>query len=168
MANTITVTAKGALTFQGKTYPCALGKTGVKADKREGDSATPVGCFPLLQVFFRADRLAQHVTGLPVVTLAEDDGWCDESADQRYNTYVKLPCPVSHERLWRDDEVYDVIVVVGYNNAPPVPGLGSAIFLHVARPSLTPTAGCVALALPDLLEVLASATADTQLCIEPA
>jgi L,D-peptidoglycan transpeptidase YkuD (ErfK/YbiS/YcfS/YnhG family) len=105
-------------------------------------------------VLFRADRLAPLATRLPRRPIGRADGWCDEPGDPAYNRAVRLPYPGHSEALWRDDPLYDVIVTLGYNDAPVVDGRGSAIFLHVARRDFAPTAGCVALALPDLLAVL--------------
>ena len=146
----------GELIAGPRRYRCALGKSGIVADKREGDGGTPVGRFPLRQVFYRPDRLAvPPVTALPVRAIAPTDGWCDAPDDPAYNRPVTLPYPASAETMWREDAVYDVVVVLGHNDDPPVPGRGSCIFLHVARPGYAPTEGCVALALPDLLAVLA-------------
>ncbi len=143
--------------FGARRWRCAIGPAGVSADKREGDGATPVGGFALRRVLYRPDRLARPETGLPVAALRPEDGWCDDPDDAAYNRPVRLPYAASHERLWRDDGIYDVIVVLGYNDEPPVAGRGSAVFLHVARPDYGPTAGCVALALADLLTVLREA-----------
>jgi len=145
----------GFLRWGTRAWRCALGPAGIRSDKREGDGATPAGCFPLRRVLWRADRLARPITELPVSPIAPGDGWCDDPADPAYNQPVRLPHVASAERLWRDDAVYDVVVVLGHNDDPPVPGHGSAIFLHVARPDYPPTQGCVALALPDLLSLLA-------------
>ena len=150
----IVVSPAGRLSWAGRHYRCALGPGGVRLEKREGDGATPAGAFPLRRVLYRADRVQRPLTRLPVARLGRDDGWCDDAADPRYNQQVRLPYAASHEHLWRQDHVYDVIVVLGFNDAPVVPGRGSAIFLHVARPDYGPTAGCVALALPDLLALL--------------
>lgn len=143
------------LVWPGGAAPCAIGRAGIAADKREGDGATPVGAFPLRRVLYRPDRLARPETGLPVTPIAADDGWCDDPAHPAYNRPVKRPFPASHEVMWRDDHVYDLVVVLGHNDDPPVPGLGSAVFLHLARPDYEGTAGCVALARPDLLRLLA-------------
>lgn len=151
----ITVTADGHLSWPGGGVRCALGRGGVRTDKREGDGGTPAGLWPLRRVLWRADRLDRPRTALPATAIAADDGWCDDPADPAYNRPVRTPYPVSHEALWRDDGVYDVVVVLGHNDDPVIPGLGSAVFLHVARPDWEPTAGCVALALPDLLRLLA-------------
>lgn len=153
----IIVTSDGFLKHGGLRFRCALGKGGVKpeADKREGDGATPLGRYPLRQVYYRADRLAVPEARLPIRPLTQQDGWCDDPAEPAYNRHVLLPYAASHEKLWREDHVYDVIVVLGHNDDPPVPGMGSAIFLHLARPDYSGTEGCVALALPDLLALLA-------------
>lgn len=143
------------LAWRGRRFACALGRGGIRADKREGDGATPSGRFPLQRVLYRADRLAPPPTALATAPLTARDGWCDDPADPLYNRLVRLPYDGRHEALWRADRVYDVIVVLGYNDDPVVPGLGSAIFLHVARPDYAPTAGCVALARADLLTILA-------------
>lgn len=137
-----------------QSFRCAVGRSGIVLDKHEGDGGTPVGVWPLREVFYRPDRLAKPVTALPVRALVPDDGWCDAPADARYNRPVRLPYPASAEQLWRADHMYDLIVVVGYNDAPVLPGKGSAIFLHVARPGYTGTAGCVAFARNHLLAIL--------------
>ncbi len=149
------VTADGRLRCGDRLYRCALGHGGVRAEKCEGDGVTPVGVFALRRVLYRADRMAPPETGLEVAPIGESDGWCDDPGDPNYNRPVALPYAASHERLWREDAVYDLIVVLGHNDDPPQPGLGSAIFMHVARPEYEPTQGCVALAPGDLLAVLA-------------
>lgn len=143
------------LEFDGKTYPIATGKNGFSREKREGDNCTPIGAYALRECWYRADKLPHPPkTALPLRVIQPDDGWCDDPAHPAYNTHVKLPFSASHEKLWREDDVYDVIVPLGYNDAPIVPGKGSAIFMHVARPGYVGTEGCVALALPDLLALL--------------
>ena len=162
----ILVSAEGVLIFHGRRYRCALGRSGLSADKREGDGATPIGRFLLRRIYFRPDRLtAAPVSRLPVLPLSSQDGWCDDPAHADYNRPVTLPHPASCEQMWREDGVYDVVVVLGHNDDPPCPGLGSAIFLHVARPDFSPTEGCVALPLADLLEVLAAAGPETGLMV---
>lgn len=123
-------------------------------DKREGDGASPIGVWPMKRVFYRTDRLAAPLTALPTQIISRALGWSDAPQSPDYNCLVRLPYPASHEKLWRADHAYDVIVELGHNDAPPVPGLGSAIFLHVAKPGYTATEGCIALAIEDLLEVL--------------
>ncbi|HUO22856.1 MAG TPA: L,D-transpeptidase family protein [Caulobacteraceae bacterium] len=139
--------------------PCALGKGGVipASDKREGDGASPIGVWPLRRVLYRADRGPRPRTALPVQAIQPEDGWCDAPADPRYNQPVTHPYPASAEHLWREDGLYDLVVVLGHNDDPIVPGLGSAIFLHLAKPDYAPTEGCVALARSDLERLLAIA-----------
>jgi L,D-peptidoglycan transpeptidase YkuD (ErfK/YbiS/YcfS/YnhG family) len=149
-------------------YRCALGRAGVRRDKREGDCATPAGRFPLRRVLYRPDRIDRPTTALPVAALSANDGWCDDPQDPNYNRQVRLPYAARHEHLWRSDGLYDVIVISGYNDDPVVPGMGSAIFLHVARADLGPTEGCVAVALPDLLEILAELRPNDSLDIRSA
>ena len=147
------------LDMEGLPAPvrCAIGRSGVSFDKHEGDGATPLGRFPLRRVFYRADRIAAPATGLPCVAIAEDLGWCDDpDVPQSYNRAVRLPFSGSHERMWRDDHVYDIVVELGWNDSPPVPGLGSAIFMHLSRPDWSPTEGCVALLEQDLRRVLSA------------
>jgi len=161
--------ADGRFELAGRWTRCALGPSGVvdAATKREGDGASPAGAWPLRRVLYRPDRRAAPTTALPVAPLDPSDGWCDAPADGAYNRQVRLPYPASAERLWRDDGVYDLIVVLGYNDDPVIRGAGSAIFLHLARPDFTPTAGCVALAAADLEALLALAKPGDALVISP-
>lgn len=135
---------------------CALGVGGViGADlKREGDGASPIGIWQTRRLFYRPDRTQPPETRLPKVPLRAQDGWCDAPGDPLYNRPVTLPYPASAEKLWRPDHVYNLIVELGYNDAPPVAGHGSAIFLHLAREAYQPTEGCIGLAEPDLRNVL--------------
>jgi L,D-peptidoglycan transpeptidase YkuD (ErfK/YbiS/YcfS/YnhG family) len=144
----------GMLTWPGGSARAVCGKGGVRADKREGDHASPAGTFPLLKVFYRPDRLAAPQTALPLAPLQRNDGWVDDAADPNYNRAVALPYPASHEELWREDGLYDLIVVIGYNTDPVVAGRGSAIFLHVAREDFSGTEGCIAVAREVLIPLL--------------
>jgi L,D-peptidoglycan transpeptidase YkuD (ErfK/YbiS/YcfS/YnhG family) len=150
-----TVFPDGRLLLRGETYRAALGRGGVRADKSEGDGATPSGLLPLRRVLYRADRGRAPGCVVPVEPLSPDDGWCDDYTHADYNRMVRLPHPARHERLWREDAVYDVIGVLGWNDAPVVRGRGSAIFLHVARADFSPTEGCIALPEVVLRHVLA-------------
>ena len=152
-------TGDGWLDLGGRRVRCALGPAGVvaAADKREGDGASPAGVWPIRRVLYRPDRGPAPDTALPVAPIAEDDGWCDAPEDPAYNRLVKLPYPASAEQMWRDDRLYDLVVILGHNDDPPVRGLGSAIFLHLAKPDYAPTHGCVAVARADLEALLAKA-----------
>ena len=151
--------SRGRFSAGTQEMRCAIGRSGMVAavDKREGDGASPVGLWPIRYVLYRPDKGAAPATALPVRPIAPDDGWCDAPDDPAYNRPVKRPYPASHEALWREDGLYDLIVVLGHNDDPPAPGLGSAIFLHLAKPDYAPTEGCIALARPDLEAVLAMA-----------
>lgn len=151
--------------FGEQVWPCAVGRGGVREDKTEGDHATPAGRWPIRRVLYRADRLQRPETAFPCDPLQPDDGWCDAPADPQYNRLVRLPYPAGHERLWRDEEVYDCIVVLGYNDRPVRAGAGSAIFLHIARRDLAPTEGCVALLRGHLLEFLRAAPRSSRVCV---
>jgi len=150
--------SRGILACGSLRLPCVLGRAGRRADKREGDGATPVGSFALRQIIYRPDRLMRPATRLPLTPMRAGDGWCDDPKDRNYNRRVRHPYPASAERLWREDHVYDLVVVLGHNDLPRVRGRGSAVFLHVAGPGLTPTAGCIALRFADLLRLIQRAT----------
>ena len=145
---------QGKLCLGGITLCCAIGKGGRRPKAREGDGITPLGCWPVRGVLYRADRLRRPRTGLPVRAIRPDDGWCDAPGDGNYNRPVRLPYPRSHERLWRADHLYDLVVILGYNDRPRSLGRGSAIFMHLARPGYRPTEGCIALSRPDMLKLL--------------
>ena len=144
----------GRLHWSRGSAAAAVGRAGVKADKHEGDGATPAGTYPLVSIVYRPDRIAPPQSRLPVKPLAPSDGWVDEPSDANYNRPVSLPYPASAEQMWREDDLYDALVVIGYNMEPVVPGAGSAIFLHIATPDFAPTAGCVAVEKEILLGLL--------------
>lgn len=151
-----TLGVNGILTLGGLQHRAAFGRGGVRAHKQEGDGATPAGLLPLRRVLYRADRVARPRTAVPTMPLAPHDGWCDDPSDADYNRLVRLPHEGRHEALWRTDTAYDVIGVLGWNDDPVVRGVGSAIFLHVAKRDFAPTEGCIALAFPDLCMVLSA------------
>jgi L,D-peptidoglycan transpeptidase YkuD (ErfK/YbiS/YcfS/YnhG family) len=162
--------ANGEFHLGGQRTRCVLGAGGVTSLrlKQEGDKKTPAGSWPFRRVLYRPDRRPAPATRLPVSAVEPDDGWCDAPADPRYNQPVKLPYPASAETLWREDSLYDLVVVLGYNDDPVVPGKGSAIFLHLARPDGGPTEGCVALETSDLERLLAlAAPGDSLAVLEP-
>ena len=158
----------GILRWRGRHLACASGWGGVQTNKREGDGATPAGRFLLRRVLYRPDRMAPPRTALPIAPLSPRDGWCDDPGHPLYNQPIRLPHKARHEELWRADRVYDLIVILGHNDAPIVPGLGSAVFLHVAQPDYAPTAGCVAVVADDLLTILASVGRHAWLRVPPA
>lgn len=151
--------------MNGKDYECSMGTNGAKDNKSEGDGTTPVGTFQLRKVYYRADEIQKPSTKLPVEALDQDDVWCDDMSHETYNTHVKMPHPGSFENLWRGDDLYDMIVLICYNDDPIIPGKGSAIFIHIAREDYSSTAGCIALSMPYLLEILRFCDSDTQISI---
>lgn len=151
---------RGCLQLGALSWPCAIGRSGRGARKREGDGLTPVGRWQLRQVLYRADRGLPPRVALPLRIIRQNDGWCDESTDRNYNRSVRQPYPASAEKLSRDDRLYDVVVILGYNEMPRLRGRGSAIFMHLAHGDdrathYKPTAGCIALSARDLRLVLA-------------
>jgi L,D-peptidoglycan transpeptidase YkuD (ErfK/YbiS/YcfS/YnhG family) len=160
-------TAARTLSAFGETIGCTIGRGGAcpAGEKREGDGRTPLGAWPIRAALLRPDRVALPPgVGLPWRWLRPDDGWSDAPADPAYNRPVRHPYPVSAERLCREDGLYDVIVILGHNDAPPVPGLGSAIFLH-CRDGDRPTEGCVAIEREALLALLPRIAAGDTLAI---
>jgi L,D-peptidoglycan transpeptidase YkuD (ErfK/YbiS/YcfS/YnhG family) len=154
----VTVVPNGSealLDWGSGAHRAAIGRSGIATKQKEGDGITPLGSFAIRHVLYRADRLAAPQTTLPLSEIAPDDGWCDAPNDALYNRPVKRPYRASSETLWREDRLYDLIVVLGFNDTPVVAGKGSAIFLHVARLDFAPTQGCIALAKENLVELLA-------------
>lgn len=157
---------RGRILLAGLSFPCALGRSGRRHRKREGDGASPIGSFQLVEVLYRADRVSRPITALPVRPLRPDWGWCEHVGDRSYNRRVSLPYATAHEFLCRDDDLYDIIVVTGHNRRPRVQGLGSAIFFHLARPGFSPTAGCIAVTLPVMRRILSRCNTRTHLVIQ--
>ena len=147
-----------------RLFDCIIGKAGVidAQAKREGDMATPLGEMPIRTVYCRADRVQLPSLPFPIFPITKSCGWCDAPEHPAYNQHVNLsenaPFDASHEVMWRDDTAYDIVVELGFNDAPVIAGRGSAIFMHCIAPGKTYTAGCVALAHDDLLALLSIAT----------
>jgi L,D-peptidoglycan transpeptidase YkuD (ErfK/YbiS/YcfS/YnhG family) len=145
--------------------PAALGRSGIRALKREGDGGTPLGRFPVRQVLYRADRMPRPRTHLPVRAIRAEDGWCEDPSDPNYNRCVRLSPRSDADRLMRSDHLYDLVLVLGYNDRPRTKGKGSAIFVHLARLGYAPTAGCIALTRHDMLMLLAQVKRRTRIVI---
>lgn len=145
------------LEFAGQAYPCRIGHGGYvdEAQGREGDGKTPLGDYILRFGLYRPDRVPPPPSPLTFRPLREDDGWCDAPDDPAYNRFIRLPYPASHEKLWRDDGAYDIILVISHNDSPPIPGKGSAVFIHIAQPDDGDTLGCVAVT-PDVMAAILS------------
>lgn len=147
-----------------KVWRAAVGRNGIRGDKVEGDYASPAGSWPIRRVLYRADKLGGAPKSVfDTATIDPHDGWCDAPQHPDYNRPVRLPFAASHEDMWRKDDLYDIVVVLGQNDDPVIPGNGSAVFLHVASPGYGSTAGCASLTRQDLLEFLAMATPGTRL-----
>ena len=158
--------ARGILTAGPLSLPVALGRGGIKANKHEGDGATPRGTFRLKRLWWRADRHARPKTLLPVQRIAADDGWCENPADRLYNRPIKVPPGSNADRLKRTDHLYDFIVELDHNTRPRIAGRGSAVFIHAARHGFAPTAGCVALDLNKLRRLLARLGPRTKIVVD--
>jgi len=156
----------GVLRLGGRAIPVALGRGGIGFDKREGDGRTPAGRWRIVRLLYRADRGPRPITRLPARPIAPSDGWCDDPQDRRYNQPVHLPIAASHERMAREDGLYDLVLVLDHNTRPRIKGRGSAVFIHAARPGFTPTQGCVALAPRDLRHLAAALAAHAWLVID--
>jgi L,D-peptidoglycan transpeptidase YkuD (ErfK/YbiS/YcfS/YnhG family) len=145
---------RGLLLAGGLAIPVMLGRSGIRANKREGDGATPRGAFRPLRLWWRADRAARPRTLLPVVRIDRAIAWCEDPADRRYNRPFRRSARETGDRLWRDDHLYDFVVEIDHNTRPRIAGRGSAVFVHVMRPERSATAGCVALARSALVRLL--------------
>lgn len=148
------------------TFNVTHGRGGIREDKVEGDGATPVGSFPFRIVYYRPDRNDRIKTDLPQKEITQDLGWCDDVEDANYNRPIKLPYSARHEKMWRDDHLYDIVIVIGHNDDPTEKGKGSAVFIHLKHPEGKPTDGCIGLENEDLLHVLKDATLESQLIVK--
>jgi L,D-peptidoglycan transpeptidase YkuD (ErfK/YbiS/YcfS/YnhG family) len=156
---------RGILLAGPRAIPVVLGRGGIRANKFEGDGGTPRGRFRLRRLWWRVDRHPRPRTLLPVRRITRDLAWCDDTTDRRYNRPFRRSANEPGDRLWRDDHLYDFIVELDHNTRPRVAGRGSAVFIHVARPSRSPTAGCVALDALDLRRLLARLGPGTRVAI---
>lgn len=157
---------QGWLSAGPVALPVALGRGGVKANKREGDGATPRGTFRLKRLWWRSERRRRPATLLPARRIGPDDGWCEDPADRHYNRPVKVPPGSQADRLARPDHLYDFIIEIDHNTRPRVAGRGSAVFIHVARPQFAPTAGCIGLDINALRRLLARLGPRTRIMVE--
>jgi L,D-peptidoglycan transpeptidase YkuD (ErfK/YbiS/YcfS/YnhG family) len=156
---------RGWLVAGGQTVPVALGRGGIKANKREGDGGTPKGIFRPRQLWWRADRHPRPRTFLPIRAIRPDDAWCEDPRSRHYNQPIRLDPGRDGDRLTRDDALYDFIVEIDHNTSPRIAGRGSAVFLHLARENFAPTAGCVAMTKSAMLHLLARLGPETQIVI---
>jgi L,D-peptidoglycan transpeptidase YkuD (ErfK/YbiS/YcfS/YnhG family) len=156
---------RGWLTTGPWTVPVALGRGGILANKREGDGGTPKGIFRPRRLWWRADRHPRPKTLLPIRAIRQDDAWCENPAHRRYNQPIKLGLDQSGDRLKRDDHLYDFIIEIDHNTAPRIAGRGSAVFLHLARPGFSATAGCISMSKSAMLQLLRQISPQTRIVI---
>tara|TARA_B100001093_G_scaffold197990_2_gene190351 strand:- start:2246 stop:2740 length:495 start_codon:yes stop_codon:yes gene_type:complete len=145
---------KNYLIFKGKQFKCSIGKSGFSINKKEGDGCTPVGTFYIENVYYRADKIKSLETNINKVKINKIDGWCDDPSQKEYNQLINFPYDFSAEELYREDSLYNIVCVLNYNTNPVKPGIGSAIFIHVAKEGYKPTEGCIALKQEDLIFLL--------------
>jgi L,D-peptidoglycan transpeptidase YkuD (ErfK/YbiS/YcfS/YnhG family) len=157
--------SRGWLTAGGQTMRVALGRGGIRANKREGDGGTPKGVFRPRQLWWRADRHPRPSTFLPVRAIGPQDAWCEDASSRHYNQPVRLNSKQGGDRLRRDDHLYDFIVEIDHNTSPRIAGRGSAVFLHLARTDFSPTAGCVSMTEAAMLRLLTRLGPETRIVI---
>ncbi len=151
---------------RGEQFQCAIGLNGLTENKREGDLSTPIGTFHFDKIFYRADRLGNMKFIIDSSIIKKNDGWCDDQKSGLYNQHIQFPFQKSAEHLYRDDRIYDIICVLNYNTSPIIPGRGSAIFLHIAKPGFLGTEGCIAIEKELLIEIATNLTTDSTIVIE--
>ena len=157
--------SRGVLLAGGRAIAVVLGRAGMRANKFEGDGATPRGRFRPLRLWWRADRHPRPHTLLPVGRISPDLAWCEDTADRHYNRPFRRSVREPGDRLWRKDHLYDFVIEINHNRSPRIAGRGSAVFFHLARPDRSPTAGCVALALSDLRRLVVHLGPKTRIII---
>ena len=150
----IIVKKPGYLIFKNYKFRCSLGKNGIKYKKKEGDGCTPKGIFKLIKIYYRKDKIKHLKTKIKKNLISKNIGWCDDPRSKFYNKPIKLPSRFGHEKLYRKDNLYNIIIVLNYNIKPVIKNKGSAIFMHIAKKNYRPTAGCVALQKNDLIKLL--------------
>ena len=161
----IIVKKSGYLKYKNFKYRCALGKAGVNKKIKEGDGITPKGVFKITKIYYRADKIKVIKTNIKKIRITKNMGWCDDPASRFYNRQVKLPSKFSHEKLYRNDDLYDLIAVLNYNTDPVIKNKGSAIFMHVSESSYKKTEGCIALKKDDLIKILMQIKKNTKISV---
>jgi L,D-peptidoglycan transpeptidase YkuD (ErfK/YbiS/YcfS/YnhG family) len=162
----IIVKKSGYLKYKNLKFRCALGKAGVKKKIMEGDSITPKGIFKIIKIYYRSDKIKKIETLIKKNKIKKNMGWCDDPKSRSYNQQIKLPTKYSHEKLYRNDNLYDLIAVLNYNINPIIKNKGSAIFLHIAKNSYQKTKGCIALKREHLIEIISQIKKNTKIKID--
>jgi L,D-peptidoglycan transpeptidase YkuD (ErfK/YbiS/YcfS/YnhG family) len=161
----IIVKKSGYLKYKKLKFRCALGKAGIKKKIMEGDNITPKGIFKIIKIYYRPDKIKEIKTLTKKIKIKKNMGWCDDPKSRSYNQQIKLPTKYSHEKLYRNDNLYDLIAVLNYNIDPIIKNKGSAIFLHIAKNSYQDTKGCIALKKKHLIEIISKIKKNTKIKI---
>jgi L,D-peptidoglycan transpeptidase YkuD (ErfK/YbiS/YcfS/YnhG family) len=150
----IIINKYGLLKYKNLKFRCALGKAGIGEKKKEGDFITPKGKYKITKVYYRADRIKKIKTNFRLYQIKKNMGWCDDPLSKNYNKLIKLPSKFGHEKLYRKDKLYDLILILNYNFKPIIKNKGSAIFIHIANKNYKKTMGCIGLKKKDLIFIL--------------
>ena len=161
----IVVKKSGYLNYKNLKYRCALGKSGIKKKKKEGDNVTPSGVFKIIKIYYRADKIKKIISPIKKIQIKKNMGWCDDSKSNFYNQQINLPSKFGYEKLYRNDNLYDLIIVINYNMNPIIKNKGSAIFIHVAKNYYKKTKGCIALKKKNLIELISLIKKNTKIKI---
>ena len=150
----IYINKSGYLKYKNLKFRCALGKAGIGKKIKEGDNITPKGTYKIIKIYYRKDRIKELVSQIKLIKIKKNMGWCDDPKSKKYNQLINLPTKYSHEKLYRRDNIYDLILVLNYNIKPIIKNKGSAIFIHIARKNYKKTAGCIALEKNNLIKLV--------------
>ena len=162
----IIINKSGYLKYKNFKFKCALGKRGIGKKKREGDKITPIGTYKIFKIYYRKDRLKKINSKIKLHKINNNFAWCDDPLSKKYNQLIKLPTKYGHEKLFRRDNIYDLILVLNYNMKPVIKNKGSAIFIHVARKNYESTEGCIALKKSDLIMLIRKIKKNTKITIK--
>jgi L,D-peptidoglycan transpeptidase YkuD (ErfK/YbiS/YcfS/YnhG family) len=154
------------LKYKDLKFKCALGKAGIRKKKKEGDNITPKGIYKIIKIYYRDDRIKKISSKFKLIKIRKNMGWCDDPKSKKYNQLIKLPNRYSHEKFFKNDNSYDLIVILNYNINPIIKNKGSAIFIHIAKKNYKSTAGCIALKKDDLLKLIKTIDANTKIFIK--
>ena len=161
----IFINKSGFLKYKQIQFRCALGKAGVGKKFQEGDGLTPIGTYKIVNVYYRKDKIKKLTSNLKLISINKSMGWCDDPKSKKYNQLIKLPSKYKHEKLFRNDRIYDLILVLDYNMNPVIKNKGSAIFIHIAKNNYCKTKGCLALKKKNLIEIISKIKRDTKIII---
>ena len=161
----IIVKKSGYLQYKNLKFRCALGKAGIKKKEKEGDNVTPKGVFKISSIYYRPDKIKNIITTIKKIKIKKNIGWCDDPNSHFYNQPISLPNKFGHEKLYRNDSLYDLILVLNYNVNPIIKNKGSAIFIHIAKKNYKKTRGCVALKKNHLIELISKIKKNTKIKI---